>query len=439
MNIAYFRFRQHDANETVRRLQRAAEDVGSFVLGESPMPGGNTTVLTVSWASIGGSSKRSSPRWTPRPELRAMSGISRISGIRSLMRLSGFLCLVWGTGCAIGGGDEGGDADDGNTATDGGVPGEGENDPDEGHETDTQTDTADGDAGSGAPPWPDGGPPALDPESCELGYAPEALASFETSGAMAGVYNFFYDEAGNLVHFFADITSRIDFDFEYEDNRLVRATRTTDDSEVYEATYEYDASGLPTAVYGRNRSASDESWLYSMIEFSYEDNHLFRKISWRCEAEGECREAVIDMRYFYDDRGLLAQTEYTKDGLVSRWARTYDDDGNLLSNLQILADGEETYRGNIYAYEDDRLVWREVHEGEEILSAREYYYEDDRLSISIDPETGRYTQFDWTENATACSLLRTWQLPFLHFELGDSSQEMLIRLYGYGRPTGLFY
>ena len=55
MNIAYFRTSQHDANETVRRLKSAAEERGFSVLGASPLPSGNATVLTIckpEWAQV---------------------------------------------------------------------------------------------------------------------------------------------------------------------------------------------------------------------------------------------------------------------------------------------------------------------------------------------------------------------------------------------------
>ena len=148
---------------------------------------------------------------------------------------------------------------------------------------------------------------------------------------------------------------------------------------------------------------------------------------------------VTDRRYSYDERGLLVKSEYTRDGHNFRWELAYDDVGNLLSNVLTLNRDEESYQGNLYSYEENRLVWREVYRESQVISSRAYVYEEGRLNLSKDPDTGWYTYFRWTEEATACSFLRAWHLLFLHPDLGDTSQEMLTRLFGHGGPTGLFF
>jgi len=55
MNIAYFRKSEFTAEETRSRLKDAAEKSGFTVVGESPLPGGTATVVTVcrpDWAQI---------------------------------------------------------------------------------------------------------------------------------------------------------------------------------------------------------------------------------------------------------------------------------------------------------------------------------------------------------------------------------------------------
>lgn len=47
MNIAYFRKSEFETPETVKRLKTAAEDKGFTVIGESLLPGGKATVVTV--------------------------------------------------------------------------------------------------------------------------------------------------------------------------------------------------------------------------------------------------------------------------------------------------------------------------------------------------------------------------------------------------------
>ena len=47
MNIAYFRTSKHDRSETLARLRRAAEDAGLTIMGESALPNGKATVVTV--------------------------------------------------------------------------------------------------------------------------------------------------------------------------------------------------------------------------------------------------------------------------------------------------------------------------------------------------------------------------------------------------------
>ena len=55
MNIAYFRTSQHDAAGTIARLKQTATDKGFSVIGESALPAGNATVLTIckpEWAQV---------------------------------------------------------------------------------------------------------------------------------------------------------------------------------------------------------------------------------------------------------------------------------------------------------------------------------------------------------------------------------------------------
>lgn len=47
MNLAYFRKSKHDRSETLTRLRRAAEQQGLTIMGESALPKGHATVLTI--------------------------------------------------------------------------------------------------------------------------------------------------------------------------------------------------------------------------------------------------------------------------------------------------------------------------------------------------------------------------------------------------------
>jgi hypothetical protein len=342
---------------------------------------------------------------------------------------------VVGAGCAKtneSGGDNDGKGD-----------GSGRNDSGEAGDTGTGSDSGqegEGDSDSGAVLLPDGGLPVLDHDNCQLDYAPASLTSYEADGRFVGLYAFSYDDAGNLVGFVDQASVLIEYQFEYEDTRLVRTARTVmgEPVETYEAAYEYNDDGLPTAVKGKNRESAVAPWLYSLIDLTYEDGKLSRRISWACEAEDECNEMVIDRQYSYDQRGLLIRLDISRHDRDSRWELGYDAAGNLVSNVTLGADGASS-QGNRYTYEENQLVWRDVYQEEEIIASRGYFYEDDRLSMSKDADTGRYTLFEWTEEATACSFLRAWHLLFLHSDLGSTSQEMLTRIYGYGGLSGTFY
>lgn len=47
MNIAYFRTSKHDRTETLARLRQAAEDAGLTIMGESALPHGKATLVTI--------------------------------------------------------------------------------------------------------------------------------------------------------------------------------------------------------------------------------------------------------------------------------------------------------------------------------------------------------------------------------------------------------
>jgi hypothetical protein len=345
-------------------------------------------------------------------------------------------CEIVGVGCSKtneSGGDSGGKGD-----------GSGWNMPGEVGDTGTGSDSGregKGDSDSGAVLLTDGGLPGLDHDDCQLDYAPASLTSYEADGRFVGLYAFTYDDAGNLVGFLDQATVLVEYQFEYEDTRLVRTTRTIngDQVETYEASYEYNDAGLPTAVKGRNRETADASWLYSSIEMTYENGKLSRRISWACEAEDECDEMVIERRYIYDQRGLLIGLDIFRGDRDSHWELEYDDAGNIVSNVMTLGADEAASQGNRYTYEESRLVWRDVYLEGDIITSRGYFYEDDRLSMSKDADIGRYTLFEWTDEATACSFLRAWHLLFLNSDLGSTAQEMLTRIYGYGGPSGTFY
>jgi hypothetical protein len=148
---------------------------------------------------------------------------------------------------------------------------------------------------------------------------------------------------------------------------------------------------------------------------------------------------VIDRRYTYDRRGLLVRLDISREASDSLRELDYDAAGNLVSSVMTLDADEASSRGDLYTYEENRLVWRDVFIEDDLLSSRGYFYDGGRLSMSKDADSGRHTLFEWTDEATACSFLRAWHLLFLNSDLGSTSQEMLTRVYGNGGPTGTFY
>jgi hypothetical protein len=105
----------------------------------------------------------------------------------------------------------------------------------------------------------------LDHDDCQIDYAPASLTSYEADGRFVGLYNFIYDDAGNLVRFMDQTSVLVEYEFEYEETRLVKTTRTVNEEQTgtYEATYEYNDDGLPQAVKGRDRESADAPWRYS--------------------------------------------------------------------------------------------------------------------------------------------------------------------------------
>lgn len=312
--------------------------------------------------------------------------------------------------------------------TDGGDAGEVESDTSVKRDTAEDTSTA-------------GDPVVLDHDDCQLDYAPASMTSYELDGRFVGMYAFTYDKEGNLTSFIEQLETLTEYAFEYEENRLTKTTRTidTDPPEVYEATYVYDDSGLPTTVKGRNRVSDDESWIFSKITMKYQDDKLAERISWSCESEEICDEQTIKREYTYDDRGLLTQLDYSREGQDTRWEFEYDTDYHLIAKVLTLNANEPTNQGDRYRFEDNRLAWKDVFVGDDTVTSKAYVYEDNRLVLSKYADIGRYTEFKWTSDASACSFLNNWHLIFLHNDLGETSQEMLTRMYGWGGLTGVFY
>jgi hypothetical protein len=311
-------------------------------------------------------------------------------------------------------------------------------------DADRDTDTA-GDLENDAICSPESSLIVLDHDNCQLAYAPAMMVSYEADGRFVGLYEFIYNDAGDLVRFIEQVSTLVEYEFEYEGTRLVKTTSTVDaeTTEVYEATYEYDDKGQPTKVKGRSRESTDTDtdtpWIYSSVEMIYENQKLVQRLSRACEAEDACNELVIDRRYTYNEQGRLTQMDYTRETRNTRWEFEYDAACNLISKVLTLNANKASNEGERYIYEDNHLVQSDIFTEDGIVYSRAYVHEDGRLRMNKYSDIGRYTEFEWTEDATACDLLRAWHLMFLHPDFGITSQEMLMRIYGIGNLTETYF
>lgn len=155
------------------------------------------------------------------------------------------------------------------------------------------------------------------------------------------IFNFSYDEVGNLIQKSETIKSqKTVYEYTYdEENRLTKEVCTFSDGRVNLYHYSYDGQGNLIKKIDSYGDGSER-----VREYQYNSFGKITKESEKYTAD----DFVYETSYYrtYDAKGNLVKEEQThNDGKTSGFAYIYDNNGNLLKRIHT------TYIGAQYTYE----------------------------------------------------------------------------------------